>query len=61
MENEVLIESFLKVDEGQTDDLYSLFCSGDISDRELQDKYKNLSLTGNAIIQMENLIGKEKI
>ena len=35
------------------------FCSGDISIEELQSLYRKLSHTGNAIIQMENLLGRK--
>ncbi len=59
MEKEILIESFLQADEEKTDDIYSRFCSGDISIEELQSLYRKLSHTGNAIIQMENLLGRK--
>jgi hypothetical protein len=51
-----LEEVYLKLDEEKTDELYFRFCSGDICDEELQDSYRKLSLTGKAIIQMENLL-----
>jgi hypothetical protein len=59
MEKEILIEAYLKVDEEETDELYWRFCSGDICNKKLQDEYRELSLTGNAIIQMENLLERK--
>jgi hypothetical protein len=59
MVNEILIEAYLKADEEKTDDLYWRFCSGDICNKELGDIYRKLSLIGNAIIQMENLLERK--
>ena len=55
-----LEEAYLKIDEEKTDDLYWRFCSGDICNKELQDTYRKLSLTGNAIILMENLLERKR-